>query len=146
VQNEMMFHRGEANGPLEQQRPAGLDFSTMFCGDPADPEQWLLKTGERVIARHHTQELRFLVHWSAEVFEDFSELKKNMDGTHDLSHEQAIGMLIDDVRSKGIEIRTPSDPLHDAEFIGTLNAAYDIGGPSSYPEGTSVTPLYTQAT
>ncbi len=144
VQNEMMFHRGEANGALEQQRPAGLDFSTRFSGDPADRDHWLLKTGDRVIARHHTSELRFLVHWSAEVFEDFTELKKNMEGTHDLMHEQAINMLIDDVRAKGIEISTPSDPLHDAEFIATLNAAYDIGGPCSYPEGASVTPLYTQ--
>ncbi len=27
-----------------------------------------------------------------------------MEGTHDLTHEQAIDMLIDDVRAKGIEI------------------------------------------
>jgi hypothetical protein len=26
-----------------------------------------------VIARHHTGELRFLVHWSAEVFSDYAE-------------------------------------------------------------------------
>lgn len=145
VQNEMMFHRGEANGALDQQRPTGLDFNTCFSADPADRDHWLLKTGDRVIARHHTSELRFLVHWSAEVFEDFTELKKNMEGTHDLTHEQAINMLIDDVRAKGIEIKTPSDPLHDSEFIRTLNAAYDIGGPGSYPECAPVTPLYIQA-
>ena len=145
VQNEMMFHRGEANGPLEQQRPEGLDFSTTFSGDPADNDHWLLKTGDRVIARHHTRELRYLVHWTAEVFEDFDELRTNMDGTQDLTQERAIGMLIDDVRSRGIAIATPSDPLHDAEFIRQLNAAYDIGGPSSYPECAPVTPLYTNA-
>jgi hypothetical protein len=32
----------------------------------------------------------------------------------------------------------PDDPLHDPEFIRTLNAAYDLGGPSSYPEGAPV--------
>ena len=52
----------------------------MFTGDPTDRDQWLLKNGDEVIARHHTDELRFLVHWSAEVFSDFDELKKNMDG------------------------------------------------------------------
>ena len=142
VQNEMMYHRGEANGPLEQQRPDGLEFSTVFSGDPADNDHWLLKTGDKVIARHHTDELRFLVHWSAEVFEDFAELKKNMDGSHDLSHEQAINMLIDDARAKGFAIETPSDPLHDATFIRAINAAYDIGGPTSYPDNAPVTPLY----
>ena len=70
VQNEMMVHRGEANGPLEQQIPAGLAFDTVFTGDPDDRDHWLLKNGDEVIARHHTDELRFLVHWSAEVFSD----------------------------------------------------------------------------
>ena len=35
VQNEMMVHRGEANGPLDKQTPAGLAFDTVFTGDPA---------------------------------------------------------------------------------------------------------------
>lgn len=72
----MMMHRGEANGPLNQQVPTGLAFDTVFGGDPADRDHWLLKNGENVIARHHTNELRFLVHWSAEVFADFDELKR----------------------------------------------------------------------
>jgi hypothetical protein len=142
VQNEMMVHRGEANGPQDRQRPAGLDFTTTFSGDPSDREQWLLCTGEKVIARHSTDELRFLVHWSAEVFEDFSELKKNMDGTDDLTHERAIEILIDDVRSRGVRIETPTDPLHDPVFIKTINAAYDLGGPTSYPAAAPVTSLY----
>jgi len=145
VQNEMMVHRGEANGPLAQQRPEGLAFETLFSADPADRDHWLLKTGETVIARHHTDELRFLVHWSAEVFEDYDELKKNMDGSDDLSHEQAIDMLIKDVRARGISIETPSDPMHDPKFIAALNAAYDFGGPASYPEEAPVTPIYARA-
>ena len=28
----------------------------------------------------------------------------------------------------------PSEPLHDPEFIGALNAAYDLGGPTTYPQ------------
>jgi len=134
VQNEMMVHRGEANGPLEQQTPAGLAFDTVFTGDPDDRDGWLLKNGDEVIARHHTDELRFLVHWSAEVFSDYDELKKNMDGSHDLTIEQAIDTLVKDVNAKGLKLAMPAEPLHDAEFISTLNAAYDLGGPSSYPE------------
>jgi hypothetical protein len=138
VQNEMMVHRGEANGPLEQQIPAGLTFNSMFTGDPADRDWWLLKNGDDVIARHHTDELRFLVHWSAEVFCDYDELKKNMEGSDDLTIEQAIDTLVTDVNTKGIKLAIPDDPLHDTEFIRTLNAAYDLGGPSSYPDDAPI--------
>jgi hypothetical protein len=134
VQNEMMVHRGEANGPLEQQMPAGLAFDTVFTGDPAADDSWLLKNGDEIIARHRTDELRFLVHWSAEVFSDFDELKKNMDGSDDLTIDKAIDMLTDDVHKKGITLDVPSDPLHDPVFIGAINAVYDLGGPASYPD------------
>ena len=134
VQNEMMVHRGEANGPLDQQIPAGLAFDTVFTGDPDDRDQWLLKNGDHVIARHHTDELRFLVHWSAEVFSDFDELKKNMEGSDDLTIDRAIDMMVDDVNARGIKLDVPSEPLHDPHFIQTLNAAYDLGGPTRYPD------------
>jgi len=134
VQNEMMVHRGEANGPLDQQTPAGLAFDTVFTGDPADRDQWLIKNGEDVIATHRTSELRFLVHWSAEVFSDFEELKKNMDGSDDLTIERAIDTLVKDVNAQGVTLAMPDDPLHDPEFIRTLNAAYDLGGPAIYPD------------
>ncbi len=134
VQNEMMVHRGEANGPLDQQIPAGLAFDTVFTGDPQDRESWLLKNGDEVIARHHTDQLRFLVHWSAEVFSDFDELKKNMEGSDDLTIERAIDMMVDDVSARGIKLDVPAEPLHDPAFIAALNAAYDLGGPSRYPD------------
>ena len=136
--NEMMVHRGEACGPLDQQSPAGLRFDTLFSGDPADKDGWILKSGDDVIAKHRTDELRVFIGWTAEVFEDMDELKKRMDGTDDLSHEMAINMLIDDVRSKGIRIETPSDPMHDPVFIGALNDAYNFGGPAMYPKDAPV--------
>ena len=134
VQNEMMVHRGEANGQLDHQIPAGLAFDTVFTGDPDDRDHWLLKNDDEVIARHHTDQLRFLVHWSAEVFSDFDELNKNMEGTDDLTIDRAIDMMVDDVNARGIKLDAPSEPLHDPAFIGALNAAYDLGGPSVYPE------------
>jgi hypothetical protein len=134
VQNEMMVHRGEPNGPLDQQIPAGLAFDTVFAGDPDDRDHWLLKNGDEVIARHHTEQLRFLVHWSAEVFSDLDELKKNMEGSDDLTIERAIDIMVDDLKARGIKLEAPSEPLHDPAFIGALNAAYDLGGPAAYPE------------
>ena len=138
VQNEMMVHRGEANGQLDQQIPAGLGFDTMFTGDPVDRDHWLLKNGDEVIARHHTDQLRLLVHWSAEVFSDHDELKKNMEGSDDLTIAQAVETMVKDVNAQGIKLAMPDDPLHDQEFIQTLNAAYDLGGPATYPEEAPV--------
>jgi hypothetical protein len=140
VQNEMLLHRGEANGPLERRAPAGLAFDSVFAGEAGDPDGWLVKTGDTVIERYRTDELRFLVHWSAEVFSDFAELKKNMDGSDNLTHDQAIDMLIKDARARGHRIETPSDPLNDPGFIRAINAVYDFGGPARYPEAAPVDP------
>lgn len=145
VQNEMMVHRGEGNGPVERQRPAGLGFDSVFTGEKDDPDGWIVKTGDQVVERYHTDDLRFLVHWSAEVFHDFAELKKNMEGSDDLTPDRVFEMLIQDVRSNGIQIETPSDPMHDPVFIKTLNDAYDYGGPAEYPAEAPRGGLYEEA-
>lgn len=145
VQNEMMMHRGEANGPVDLQRPTGLAFDTVFTGDPADRDNWRLMNGKDTIANVHTRDLRFLVHWSAEVFEDLAELKKNMDGTDDLTYDRVFDTFLKDLRARGIAVETPSDPMRDPQFIRTLIAAYDFGTPASYPPEAPVTALYTQA-
>lgn len=145
VQNEMMVHRGESNGPVERQRPKGLGFDSVFTGAPGDPDGWIVKTGGQVIERYHTDELRFLVHWSAEVFSDYAELKKNMDGSDDLTFDRVFDTLIKDVRSRGIAIETPTDPLNDPAFIGALNSAYDYGGPAEYPAEAPRGEIYADA-
>jgi hypothetical protein len=42
--------------------------------------------------------------------------------------------MVDDLKGKGIDLDIPSEPLHDPAFISALNAAYDLGGPATYPE------------
>lgn len=133
VQNEMLVHRGEGNGEMARRHPEGLAFNSVFTGDPDDRDGWVVKTDGKVIERYHTDDLRFLVHWSAEVFMDMDEMRKNMDGTDNLTHDQVFETLIKDVRSRGIEIETPTNPMHDPQFIRTLTAAYNFGGPAEYP-------------
>lgn len=145
VQNEMMMHRGEANGPAHLQYPEGLCFTTMFEGDRTNRDNWLLKNGDDVIAEHKTDELRFLVHWSAEVFSDMAELKKNMEGTDNLTHDQVFDTFLKDLRSKGIQIETPTDPLHDPVFIRALMSHYDFGTPWTYPDQAKPTGFFAQA-
>ncbi len=79
------------------------------------------------------QEMRFLVHWGARVYMDFEELKVALDHTDDIAREQAIGMLVDDMRKRGIAFETPTDPMNDRGFVGLVSQVYDIGGPANIP-------------
>jgi len=134
VQNEMMFHRGEACGPAEQRKAPGLAFESLLGADPQTADGWQITTGGKVVQRIPAEELRFLVHWSAEIYQDKHELKMVMEQTDDLSHEQVFGMLIKDLRARGHHFETPTDPLRDTAFIGLLTRVYDIGPPSLYPK------------
>lgn len=132
VENEMMFHRGEPNGPVERRHPAGLAFNSMMAADP-DSTDWLITTDGKVIDRVADEETRFLLHWSADVFHDRAELDLVLEHKDDLSHDRVFDIFINDMRQQGLTFEVPSDPLHDPVFIRLLNATYDIGEPLSYP-------------
>ena len=77
--------------------------------------------------------MRFLVHWGARLYTDFEELKTALDHTDDISHDKALNMLIDDMRARGVEFETPTDPMNDRSFVGLVAGVYDIGGPTNIP-------------
>jgi hypothetical protein len=133
VQNEMMYHRGEANGPADMRFPAGLAFHSLFGAAPKTAEDWQITTDGRVIQTIPPQETRFLVHWSAEIYMDMDELKVVMDGTDDLTHERVFDMFIKDLRARGVTFPVPSDPFADTAFVRLLNKTYDVGAPRFYP-------------
>jgi hypothetical protein len=125
VQNEMMYHRGDPVGPPEDRAIEGLKNRSVFGYDePAD--SWVVTTDGEVIRRYRPEQIRFLVHWSAEVYADMDEVKKVMDHTDDLTHEQVVDTLLTDMRSRGVKVDAPSDPLHDVEFIQALMHTYDV--------------------
>lgn len=133
VENEMMFHHGQAAGPVAMRKPAGLDISSTFGADPDDPGGWRIETFGNVNQKVPAQEMRFLVHWGAQVFKDLDELKVSLDHTDDIGAERAIEMLIADIRARCIAFETPTDPMNDRKFIGLLSQVYDIGGPTNIP-------------
>ncbi len=51
VENEMMFHHGQACGPLAMRKPAGLDISSRFGADPEVEGGWRITTGDVVNQR-----------------------------------------------------------------------------------------------
>jgi hypothetical protein len=133
VQNEMMYHRGEANGPVDMRHPPGLDLHSVIEADPGDASGWRIRTDDTVIQQIPEQEVRFLVHWGAEVYEDLDEMKKVMDHTDDLDTQRIVDIFMQDLKQRGVKLTEPNDPLHDQAFIMQLVDVYDIGAPSIYP-------------
>jgi hypothetical protein len=125
VQNEMMFHRGDPVGRPDDREIPGLKHRSLI-GYDANQGDWAVTTDAEVIRRYRPEEMRLLVHWSAEVYADRDEVKKNMDHSDDLTHEIVFERLIADMRARGVKVSEPSDPLHDQEFIRTLSATYSI--------------------
>jgi hypothetical protein len=133
VENEMMFHRGDACGPAALRRPAGLDITSVFGADPEAEDGWRITTGERVVQRIPAEEMRFLVHWGAQLYMDYEELKVSLDHSDDITRERAIDMLIADLRARGESFEEPSDPVNDRPFVRLLSQVYDVGTPSLLP-------------
>lgn len=133
VENEMMFHHGQACGPVAKRRIPGLDISSKFAADPQSKDGWVITTGEEVIQHVPAEEMRFLVHWGARLYMDFQDLKVSLDHSDDITHEQALNILIADMKTRGVVFQEPSDPMNDREFIALVSQVYDIGGPTNIP-------------
>jgi hypothetical protein len=133
VENERMFHHGQACGPIAMRRPLGLDITSRFGADPITADGWRITTGDQVNQSIPAEEMRFLVHWGARLYGDSAELKVALDHTDDIHPDQALGMLVEDMRSRGVSFETPTDPMYDRRFIGLVAQVYDIGGPKNIP-------------
>ena len=132
VENEMMYHMAEATGPSGLRQPQGLAFHSRLQADPAG-DGWQITTGDDVIQQIAADEMRFLIHWGADIFMDYQELKVALDHSDDLTHEQVFDIFIHDLRARGEQFAMPTDPIRDPEFVGMLTRVYDPGKPSIYP-------------
>jgi hypothetical protein len=133
VENEMMFHSAEACGPASERMPAGLTFHSLMGPDPDSEGGWRITTDGDVIQRISEEEFRFLVHWGANLYLDFDELKKTHDHTDDLTHERIFEVFVDDLRARGAGFEVPSSPLTDTDFINVLNDVYGMDRPLHLP-------------
>ena len=133
VENEMMFHHGQAAGPVSMRKPTGLDITSKFEADADTADGWRITTFGKVNQKIPAEEMRFLVHWGARVYMDFQELKVALDHTDDIRQEQALEMLIADMQARRIAFDVPTDPMSDRKFIALVSQVYDIGGPANIP-------------
>lgn len=133
TQNEMMYHRGEACGPMDRRMPEGLAFESLWSADPDTADGWRITTGDRVIDRVAAEETRLMVHWTASIYADLAEMKLVFDHGDDLSHAQVFDIFVADLRARGAAFAMPADPLTDRAFIRLLTRTYDQGRPAIYP-------------
>jgi hypothetical protein len=129
VENEMMYHTAASNGPVAQRRPEGLAINSLLTADTAG-DGWKITTDGKVIQDVPAEEMRFLIHWGADIFMDYNELKVALDHTDDIAHEQVFDTFIEDLKARGLDFQLPSDPLTDTNFITLLTRVYDPGVPS----------------
>jgi hypothetical protein len=127
TQNEMMYHRGEACGPLSKRMPEGLAFESLWSADPDVADGWRITTDDRVIERVSAEETRLMLHWTANVYTDMNEMKTILEHKDDLTHEQVYDMFAADLRERGVAFSVPSNFLADREFIRLLTRVYDSG-------------------
>ena len=125
VQNELMFHRGDSVGRPEERDIQGVKSRSTFEYSPDDDAWYILTDGERV-HRYQPEQIRFLAHWNAELYSDYDDLKRNMDHTDDLTHQQVVDTLLADLRSRGMKISEPTDPFNDVDWIQALMHTYTI--------------------
>lgn len=135
VQNEYLYHRGEASGPKDKRPPpAGFKFDSTISADPNSPDGWQIKTGDTVLRTVPHREMRYLFHWDGEVFMDRDDMKRRFDHVDDITPDRAIEMLIADMRARQVAVEVPSDPMTDRAFIDLVNRTYFIA-PAAYPRG-----------
>lgn len=125
VQNEMMFHRGDPVGRPDERPITGLAHRSKL-GYRHATDDWAITTDGEVICTYEPRNIRFLVHWNAEVYTDLHEAKLVMDHTDDLTHQRVVDTFLADLRARGVQVAEPSDPFHDEDFIRTLTATYAI--------------------
>jgi hypothetical protein len=125
VQNEMMFHRGDPTGRPDERDITGLKNRSLLEYD-AGTGDWVITTDGQVIRRYLPQQMRLLVHWSAEVYSDIEELELNLDRSRDLTFDLVFERLLADLAARDVHVTEPSDPLHDSDFIRALISTYSI--------------------
>ncbi|MGW9131896.1 hypothetical protein [Streptomyces sp. NPDC055681] len=127
--NSLMYHRRESNGPAHMRDYPEIRLESLLHHEEG---QWVVRNGEREIARYEDKDMRSLFHYTALVFDDLLDVRRYLDHTDDLTHERVLGILMHDLKQKGISFPEPEDPMKDADFIALLNATYAMA-PVTYP-------------
>jgi hypothetical protein len=121
--NEYTYHRVGPTGRSEHHVP---DDAIPFDAELVwvDDSRWEVHDGGDVLARYDERDVRVSVLWKAYCFRSHAEAEAFDERSDDLAPGQVAEIFADDLRSRGIDARPPTDPFHDVAWRETLLAAY----------------------
>jgi len=146
AENQYMFHRAESSLPSVECRPmSGLTFDSIFSADPQNGDGWRIQAGNETIARYRTTDLRWMLHWACQLFDDIRDVRRFLDHEEDLTTDRVFDIFVSDLRKEGIKFTMPCDPLNDLEFRAVLKRHYDVATPVNHPPEAPVASFPTAA-
>jgi hypothetical protein len=120
LDTDTVFHGVDAVGPPGSPAPPIKTGAALDWIDADDT--WQLRAGDgRDVARYPWGEIRFSVSWKAYCFGDDAERAAWHEHTDDLTLEQILDTLLDDLRERGVCDQRPAD---DADLARLLVATY----------------------
>lgn len=85
---------------------------------------WDIVEGGRVLGHVPARSARITVSWKAEVFADADDARRADEHLDDLDLDRVVATFLADLRSRGVAVTAPTDPLRDDEWVGVLAATY----------------------
>lgn len=132
--NDVMFHRVAAIGPSDPPSIEGASFGVELSPAP-EGEDWVAVDQGRELIRYADRDVRVSISWKAEVFRDGEAARVREQHRDDLTLDQVVAVLSEDLAARGIEVapvsNPASDPTRDEGFIRALDEAYPLPTPAS---------------
>ncbi|GAB1261570.1 hypothetical protein [Aurantivibrio plasticivorans] len=98
--NEYMYHRINAIGREEERMAPGAISRDAILHANSEDSGWTITDGDKTIP-FTDEQIRISILWKAYAFKNEVELAKFRDHTHDLTMEQTLQMMHDDLKAKG---------------------------------------------
>jgi hypothetical protein len=118
--NDFMWHRVRPVGRLADGMPSLGRDSLLARRD----DGWAIVDGERTVATLPFAALRISVSWKALVFADAADAHRHDAHTEDIDLDEVLRRFRADLGARGLDVRLPDDPVHDAEFTRLLARTY----------------------
>lgn len=119
--NDRMFHRVMPVGRIDDGLLSGMTLDTRL--EHVDGDRWRIGD-EDVMAELTWERLRISVSWKAMVFRDLAEQRMVDEHTCDISVDDALQRIYDDLERRGVDFDRPQHPLKDPAFVDVVSTAY----------------------
>ncbi len=125
--NESTFHGVGPLGSPGAVMPDGLTRESRLVRSEAG---WDVHAADGSTQAHFgDDEVRLTVSWKADVFPNAEEAERHDRGDDALTLDSVVALFHQDLLARRVELREPSDPLADQEWIRTLASTYEDPAP-----------------